>query len=475
MHDKQHWWWDTDGENDGGVLNDSIMRYFYASCVGNSNPNHNSSHSGSQVANSESVLSDDGTIVDVTTTLSNPSGLDSRSNPTYNQDMCRQYVLSVVNPATHLGLCGIHVVQQHKAMVETVIRVQCKYGTASTGRQHCTVLSGGNVRRLFVDANAILTHQDTDLTVDGIAINLQPATGAQIEVQVGVAVCWNDNSFMPAICTSPIHPLLEKSALTSGPVRNLYIRPFMIVYGTNSQDGVLLRAIKDFATYVANAHTAAHSTFVPIVADRDYLAKANAHWRQSNVMFVGGPAINVAMTARCASHETVSNGGDGNNDVYYCMSPISFKNSSISVADGEEGSSSFQVGSYNFPDRDFAAIYVLPIDTHTGSCSKRHNRHGGYGRDECSESAMAVCVHATTAQDFLHLSRLAWPVVPPMVRSPFAEQIPEVLILKSADIWSHGWGAVRMAGYWNSTWQLGSDSMYIANDLSASLRKEFFH
>jgi len=30
---KEHWWWDTNSENDGGVLNDKLMRNFYGKCL----------------------------------------------------------------------------------------------------------------------------------------------------------------------------------------------------------------------------------------------------------------------------------------------------------------------------------------------------------------------------------------------------------------------------------------------------------
>ena len=32
LQGKEHWWWDTKFENDGGVLNDPTMRQFYQRC-----------------------------------------------------------------------------------------------------------------------------------------------------------------------------------------------------------------------------------------------------------------------------------------------------------------------------------------------------------------------------------------------------------------------------------------------------------
>ena len=38
--DKEHWWWDTHTTNDGGVMNDPVMRKFALSHVLNTEKNH---------------------------------------------------------------------------------------------------------------------------------------------------------------------------------------------------------------------------------------------------------------------------------------------------------------------------------------------------------------------------------------------------------------------------------------------------
>jgi hypothetical protein len=59
------------------------------------------------------------------------------------------------------------------------------------------------------------------------------------------------------------------------------------------------------------------------------------------------------------------------------------------------------------------------------------------------------------------MSRLAWPVVPPMVRAPFANYIPDYMVINQ-HIWSLGFGGVRAAGFWDSNWQFDPLQAFIA-------------
>ena len=60
------------------------------------------------------------------------------------------------------------------------------------------------------------------------------------------------------------------------------------------------------------------------------------------------------------------------------------------------------------------------------------------------------------------MSRLAWPVVPPMVRAPFANYIPDYMVIDER-VWALGFGAVRAAGYWDSEWRLSPLQRYSAD------------
>ena len=71
-----------------------------------------------------------------------------------------------------------------------------------------------------------------------------------------------------------------------------------------------------------------------------------------------------------------------------------------------------------------------------------------------TQAALGVVLHAPSSAAYLQLARLAWPVVPPMVRAPFAHYMPDFVVLKgeSAAVWEEGLAAVEMGGYFDGAW-----------------------
>ena len=79
--------------------------------------------------------------------------------------------------------------------------------------------------------------------------------------------------------------------------------------------------------------------------------------------------------------------------------------------------------------------------------------------EEEDEVAMCVCVHANSVEGYLHLSRLAWSVTPPMVRPPFSS-LPDYTVIDER-VWGQGLGGVLLAGYWGPTWEYVPSDAYI--------------
>lgn len=75
----------------------------------------------------------------------------------------------------------------------------------------------------------------------------------------------------------------------------------------------------------------------------------------------------------------------------------------------------FKIGPHIFKESNEAVVYTLPLI-----------RYNDNNNDESIDynHAMGVLIHANSLEGYLHLSRLAWSVVPPMVRSPFSNYIP---------------------------------------------------
>lgn len=190
--------------------------------------------------------------------------------------------------------------------------------------------------------------------------------------------------------------------------------------------------------YLANSIYAAHHSTVEVLSDMEYRAmvtRKEASDSLYNVMMIGGPSINKAMKKYCFQPgEQDRRATDG----IICRSPIQFHNYSERME-----SQSYSIGSRNFSSESL--IFTFPI-------AKRI--------DSATEIAMGVCIHANSIVGWLHLSRLAWPVVPPMVRAPFATYLPDYVVIDHT-IWSIGFGSVLVAGYWDSQWRFDEHQAYI--------------
>jgi len=102
----------------------------------------------------------------------------------------------------------------------------------------------------------------------------------------------------------------------------------------------------------------------------------------------------------------------------------------------------FQVGDDIFSDEDHGIIFTMPIQN-----------------TQTNDVGMAVCIHANTVFGYMHLTRLSWSVIPPMVRAPFANYLPDFMVIDS-NLWAEGFGGVVSAGYWDSDWHIDHARIY---------------
>jgi hypothetical protein len=260
-------------------------------------------------------------------------------------------------------------------------------------------------------------------------------------------------------------------------VRHVYARPFCIVYGTPNNQAVRL-ALRDLAIYIGNAHSAAHNTNVRVLSDLEYRASRQAlRTDLENVVFVGGPSVNKVMAAVCK--ERGSSGSSSSSSVVknaaaaaaagsamplVCELPHTVRlPAAAAIAATPTPSSSnaeFAVDGAVFSGADDAVVFTLPLyrpgalDTQT-----KQGKQDSEASMLPEQVAMGVCIHANSAQGYQHISRLAWPVVPPMVRAPFALYLPDYLVTDGA-VWEKGMGGVKKAGYWDSEWKPDTSLAY---------------
>ena len=473
----------------------------------------------------------------------------------------------LINIASHTGSCGVRVWQQFNTMSMSSVDISCipissltqvegstDYTTTATDSATASATTSGrgggdkgsyvvdeqtmyewkrdnkallcdiqleNVRRLSLE-NTHLLLQTTVLKVSGRY--LYPISTNKSNAQ---HLCLSDSlPATPTLCSpTSINPLRERVPITSGPIREVYARPFFIIYGTPS-DQKLRLVLKDLAVYIANIHLIASHTHVIVMSDIQYRGGQYIHdlvW--SNVMFIGGPSVNRIMKKYCSGTSATdepptlsatSSSAHQYNSVIECHSPVKFFDSdtttvfdtitttttitgsasspssitsdSSTVSEGDPhtgsvnvtatttGSSSttssdhgqrhvkpstvggFSIGPHLFTNKE-AVIFTLPYirRIYSDTISSGDNKGDAYTDD----IAYAVCLHATTVEGYHSLLRLAWPVMPPMVRSPFSAYLPDVIVLEQWGVWHQGFGAVQLAGYWNATWGLDYSSAYI--------------
>lgn len=508
--DKEHWWWDTHQANDGGVLNDPRMRAFYEHCRLKSV--QESQHQQAARQDTADVVSVE-LKIDQKIEKPAPSSADSLSTR-HKRPCARNVTLTVLNPATHAGKCGLQVQQQRRMLSRTVAQLHCSEVTVQPARGSSSVatkrkicrMATQNMQKLSISFGGEFALQgDELLTIDGVDFDLSkvkphvaltdkleycalPGSCSAAQADGGVDgnagalaaladsnldFCWAASSAESRVAPCPLPAAPEvtgiavKSLVNYGPVRQVFARPFHIVYGTPSNQALRL-ALRDLAVYLGNSHAAAYHTHVRVMSDLEYQASNYAkHAELANIIFVGGPGMNKLMNFIC---------GDGTKALEIpkdglpltCRLPTGVKFStgangnSDSAADG--GQYRFELDSTVFSNADHAAIFTLPFSRPAplfaaGSTSNRASAAHTAASTTTSAVAMAVCIHANSARGYLHLSRLAWPVVPPMVRAPFSTYIPDYVVIDER-LWALGMGAVLKAGYWDNDWKPAEGQAY---------------
>ena len=506
---KQHWWWDTIKTNDGGVVNDSKMRSYYKQCSNKYNDFYNSQKNFINFINKTLQLDD---VIDIYTNwlinqtavnnntnvgrknkklfdnkinkAINNNDKDNSNNDNNNEFYMKQRCNSnisfvVINPSSHSGLCGIKVLQQINIMQRSNMKIICSSHLVNNSR-NCNI-STGNVKKfsiqfgfnsiLFGTKKVLVNNKELILNNnDHILLNknINPENFLKSNDEIildrninnitnffKIEICIsgnNNNEWNISICKTPINYFNERSLINYGPFRNLYNREFFIVYGTPSNQ--LLRvSMKDLAIYIANSHFISHDTKVIVLSDLEYkLGNYMKAIKLANILFIGGSTTNKLLKMLLnANMESI---------------PLNAKlPGNISIHnDKKTNMNYFSINNYEFSSSQDAIIFTLPIYRleaieSISDKSKNRNKIKNTRKIE-SAIAMGGCIHANSAAGYQHITRLAWPVVPPMVRSAFANYIPDFMVINNK-IWSHGFGQVQMAGYWGNDWKINKETTYI--------------
>mmetsp|Transcript_4733 Transcript_4733/g.7681 ORF Transcript_4733/g.7681 Transcript_4733/m.7681 type:complete len:200 (+) Transcript_4733:314-913(+) len=80
--------------------------------------------------------------------------------------------------------------------------------------------------------------------------------------------------------------------------------------------------------------------------------------------------------------------------------------------------------------------------------------------DETHHTSMLNLVIAgTDSKGLRHIMKLAQPTIPPMMRAPFANQVPDYVVVDGS-VLSSGAGGILAAGFWANDWSVASEVSY---------------
>ena len=355
---KEHWWWDTKVSNDGGVLNDPAMRKFYAQC--------GMKYDTAQQQWPCSVWEGKGHVV-----------------------------VDVINPFSHEGSCGVRVMQQFHSMQLSSVDMGCTGGRGAKGNDtvECLLRTNGNIRRL-----SIRLPQSSRVVHIAIPSAHNIRLGPYNQTGQTLYICWMDgvesHHRQPYECTEEgMDPLKEKSLASAGSLRVVYANPLVIVYGTFALPSTDITILQQLAVYHANSHNAAHHTFIRVLSDEQYLLwTASTNVTPHSAVFIGARE-NRVMRECCGALDLLE--VNSKCAGIQCQSPVTFVASSNSEA-------SFRLGAYEFSGVDESIVFTLPLIGQIGSTAW---------------TGAAACIAANAIEGYQHITRLSWPVVPPMVRN----------------------------------------------------------
>ena len=415
---KEHWWWDSKTTNDGGVLNDKKMRKLFRK------------------------------INRMETTRRKRGGGEITAS------LCpvEEFTLVTMHPGSTESKCGLRVLQTHIPLrlskVQAVVVVQ-KQNKESHHHHHHKVWSikTQNIRRLAVDrkrlcgsrVNTCMVSMDgetpmvvavgdyihefcrfrkkkdvTELNVLGeVARHEEEATIEEWEEWEKWEVCGTHAKQVSLVSTTSYSfEEFERGPTNSGPARQLFAAPFLIV--TTSAE-----LPKYLSLYIANVHMVAASTSVSILHDNVLTREQEHH----NNLFVVGRHNKILKEQQRQRKENA--GG---------------KIGSPPVEILEKGG--FRVGPCMFNQSGTGLIFTAPYWDST------HHR-----------SRLRVFMLGTDDEGLRAAAQLIMPTIPPMYRAPLSNQMPDFIVV-SRRVLAAGAGGILSAGMWNYNWKWSSESSY---------------
>ena len=413
---KSHWFWDTLYPNDGGVMNDEKMRQFY-----------------------KSIIQD---------------GLQPL--PRFPQKI----IHTVSNPASSEGRGGFQVIQQIISYRMSRVHIEKKElmdrNKNKSKKAVLLQIKTENVKKLRVKLESLeryFAFGETEEKNESIKISIddnEKYIKINVKHQGFLDLCYkqfysydvetgnnyndyydsansdiNSNNniiYMWVNCTS-ISTFGERAPSTYGPARQVFASPFIVIVGTNATKtkNVNNNLLEAGGRYIANLHYA--STDTRTILYRDFEVSNIFYFKyvkrkMLNMILVGGPDVND-------------------------ISKRFYKESKFKLPVFFEGSF-FYLGKCKFDHPGHGVITVLPFEN---------------GEDGNNSIGLILLVAGTDTEGLRIALRLAEPTIPPMMRSPFSNQIPD-FIVTGPETDAKGLGGFVSLGFFDSNWGIDASSSY---------------
>ena len=203
--------------------------------------------------------------------------------------------------------------------------------------------------------------------------------------------CWQDDHREWELCEDGEgYQRVERGPSTYGPARQVAEAPFLIVVGERHARGVMM----DLALYVANLHFIAFGTLTQVVLDSQLTEETLREGGYNNLILIGNTHQN-EWTRRVLEEK-----GTVKADILFMKK------------EGDEGYSGFQLGPGNFSASGLGVLFTHPL------LLGQERRVG-----------LALVLAGTDVEGMRTLFELATPTIPPMVRAPFSNLIPDFMVV----------------------------------------------
>jgi hypothetical protein len=204
----------------------------------------------------------------------------------------------------------------------------------------------------------------------------------------------------------------------------------------------------------------AHDSHIRVLSDLEFNTEINDREASStfdNLLLVGGPKTNKFAKKLVGNDISLS-------QRLKASFPVNFTVNSFDENGPEGYLDSFKLNKFLIGGLSDAAIFTFPVvySTDVDLNLTMYKRHARWIQE--SGARLAAVVFSNSPEGYLRLSRMAAPTVPPMVRSPFANYIPDFMVIDDT-VWDRGFGAVKLAGFWDSNWKFSSSMSYVRSDV----------